>query len=287
MKKLIGLCLIALIAISVRGQTTTGISRDANLTLFSGYDLKQQNISNNGYYDGVYADCPIFKNDRVNFGAWGVYDKSSFQDNMSLYKSITTEYAGGLNTGLYFAPGLGSLYSFYGGLAVGYKYSQQTGNVVKRTYNSEGLQTDQMLLSNLNLNLFKDARWFPRTQLITSWQKPFDAKKTLSENSKPIVIVPAWKNGYYEAIFKESLVDIPLNLSGELLLEPKLGISYCHYDEGLPESRSLIFEIALKKLFHDDFLTVSVQYKDYPGQKTDYFVYGISVNVLKLIQKKQ
>lgn len=287
MKKITILWLVVLLTMSAEAQTTTGLSRDANISLFSGYLLKQQNINCNAYYYGVYADHPIIKGEKWNFGAWGVYDRSSFQDNISRYKSSSSEMMGGLNTGIYLDPKLGSLYSFYGGLGVGYKYGREVGTVNKRNYASEGIQTDQMIVSNVNLNLFRNARWLPRTQLIYVQQIPLSSEKTLSENNQPVIIVPAWKRGFYEITLKQSLVDIPLNLSGELLLEPKLGIAYDHYAAGFPEAYSLIGEIALKRLFSDDFLSFTFQYKSYPGKETNYFVYGLSINVLRIIEKRK
>lgn len=261
------------------------ISRNANLSLFSGYLAKRQNINNYAYYYGAYADYPLFKGTKYNFGVWGVYSSSTFNENLTLYKALTKELAGGFNGGLYLE-GSG-ITSFYGGLAVGYKYSREIGEVNKTKYFSKSRQSDQMIVSNLNLNLFRNiSNWFPRTQLIISGQKPFSSEKFLSENGKPDSIVAEWNKGFYEAYLKQSIVDIPLNLSGELLLEPKLGLAYHHYDAGFPEAISLIGEIALKRLSSDDFLTLSCQYKSYPGKNTNYIVYGISVNILRLLEKK-
>ena len=289
MKKITILWLVVLLTIGagVEAQTTTGLSRNANLSLFSGYLLKQQNINCNAYYYGVYADYPFVRGEKINFGVWGVYDQSNFQDNISRYKSASSEMIVGLNTGIYLDPKLGSLYSFYGGLGVGYKYGREVGTVNKKNYFSEGIQTDKMIVYNVNLNLFRNARWLPRTQLVFSWQTSLNSKKTLSENGHPVVMSQAWNRGYYEITLKQSLVDIPLNLSGDLLLEPKLGISYGHYAEGFPESYSPIVEIAFKRLFHDDFLSFTCQYKSYPGKDTNYFVFGLSFNLLRIVEKRK
>lgn len=266
-------------------QAPASIGREANISFFSGYLLKQQNMNSNARYIGVYADFPLLKTQKFNLGIYGVYDASSFQDNMVRYKSSTSEMAGGLNTGLYFEAR--SIYSFYSGLAVGYKNSQEKGIVNKKNYYSEGKQSDNMIVANLNFNLFRDARWFPRTQLIGNWQMTLDSTHTISENGQASYAINSWDKGFQEITLKQSLVGIPLNLGGDRLLEPKLGIAYHHYNEGYPEAYSLIAEIAFKKLFADDFLTFTFQYKDYPGKKTDYFCYGITVNILRLIEKRR
>ena len=280
------LIVLIIIATATSSVAQNGIARNANVSLFSGYLLKKQNTNNNAYYYGVYTDAPFVKGEKYNFGVWGLYSASEFQDNIAQYKSSTSEMAAGLNTGVYLSSGMNSINSFYGGLAVGYKRAREVGTVNKRRYSSEGTQSDNMAVANLNLNLFREMSFLPRTQLIISLQKPFSSEKILSENSKADTIVSSWRKGYYEATLKQSLVDIPLGLSGELLLEPKLGISYDHYEAGLPDSYSLIGEISLKKLFSDDFLSLNFQYKQYPGKKTDYFVYGITINVLRLLEKK-
>ncbi len=280
------LIVLIIIASATSSVAQNGIARNANVSLFSGYLLKKQNTNNNAYYYGVYTDAPFVKGEKYNFGVWGLYSASEFQDNIAQYKSSTSEMAAGLNTGVYLSSGMNSINSFYGGLAVGYKRAREVGTVNKRRYSSEGTQSDNMAVANLNLNLFREMSFLPRTQLIISLQKPFSSEKILSENSKADTIVSSWRKGYYEATLKQSLVDIPLGLSGELLLEPKLGISYDHYEAGLPDSYSLIGEISLKKLFSDDFLSLNFQYKQYPGKKTDYFVYGITINVLRLLEKK-
>lgn len=281
------LIVLIVVASAASSVAQNGIARNANVSLFSGYLLKKQNTNNNAYYYGVYADCPIAKGEKYNFGVWGLYSASEFQDNIAQYQSSTSEMAAGLNTGIYLSSGMNSINSFYGGLAVGYKRAREVGTVNKRKYSSEGTQSDNMAVANLNLNLFREMmRFFPRTQLMMSLQKPFSSEKILSENSGTDKIVSSWRKGYYEATLKQSLVDIPLSLSGELLLEPKLGISYDHYEAGFPDSYSLIGELSLKKLFSDDFLSLTCQYKQYPGKQTDYIVYGVTINVLRLLEKK-
>lgn len=190
----------------------------------------------------------------------------------------------GLNTGLSLSRA--SIYSFYGGLAVGYKNIRDVGSVSRKKYRSEGIQTDQLVVANINLNLFKDARWLPRTQLVFDLQKPFSSEKTLSENGNANIRADSWEKGYYVATLKQSLVDIPLNLSGDLLLQPKVGVAYSRYDAGYPESYAIIGEISLKNLFQDDMISLQCQYKKYPGKNADYIVYGISINVIRIFERK-
>ena len=285
MKNKIILWLIVLTAISSVEAQTASIGRDANVSLFSGYLLKTQNTNNNAYYYGIYADYPIIKKKKFNLGIWGVYDASNFQDNIAPYQSSTSEMAGGLNTGLYLAP-LYSLKTYYFGFAAGYKNSREIGIVDKKDYYSEGKQSDNMIVANLNLNRYRKAKWLPRTQVIANWQESFSSSKTVSENSLADTIADHWNRGFYEMTLKQSLVSIPLGIRGDRLLEPKLGATYHHYQAGNPTAISLIGEISLHKLFADDFLSVTFQYKHYTEGNTDYMVYGVSVNLLRLIQKK-
>jgi len=106
------------------------ISRNANVSLFGGYLAKQQNINNNAYYYGCYADYPLVKGTKYNLGVWGVASSSTFNENLTLHKALTKDLAAGLNSGVYLEGN--GITSFYGGLAVGYKYSQETGKVKKR-----------------------------------------------------------------------------------------------------------------------------------------------------------
>lgn len=289
MKKIILLWLVVVSTMSAEAQAPVSIGRTANISLFSGYIQKHENINCNADYYGIYADYPIFTSKlsakELNFGAWGVYDVSSFRDNMSRYKNSSSEIAGGLNTGLYFSST--SIKSYYTGLAVGYKNSQETGVIDKKNYYSESVQSDQMIVVYLNFNQYRDARWLTRMQFMTNWQYVFNSSKTVSENHNASIVIDPWNKGYYEFILKQSLVGIPLNLSADRLLEPKLGIAYHRYMAGYPEAISLIGELSLKKLFADDFMSLTFQYKKYPGKKIDYFCYGISLNVLRLIEKRQ
>lgn len=284
MKQILILVFIVVLATDLSAQN--GIARNANASLFSGYLLKKQNTNSNAYWYGVYVDAPFAKSEKYNFGIFGLYSASEFQDNIAQYKSTTSEMAAGLNAGIYLSSGMSSLNSFYGGVAVGYKRAREIGTVNKRRYSSEGTQSDNMAIANINLNLFREMPFLPRTQLIMSLQKPFSSEKLLSENSGTDKIVSSWRKGYYDITFKQSLWEFPVSRSAELLAQPKLGFSYDHYEAGFPNSFSLIGEISLKKLFSDDFLSLTCQYKTYPGKETDYIVYGVTVNVLRLLEKK-
>ena len=261
------------------------ISRNANFSLFAGHIAKQQNLNNYGDYVGAYVDHPIFTGPVKNLGVWGAYSVSTFNENLTLYKALTKDLVGGLNGGLYLSGN--GITSFYGGLAVGYKYSQEIGKVNKTNYFSESKQSDQMIVGNLNLNRFRNlSNWFPRTQVLIIGQMSINSKKTLSEYGRADSTVANWNKGFQEIYLKQSLVDIPLNLSGELLLEPKFGLAYHHYDAGLPNAISFIGELSLKKLFSDDFLSLTFQYKMYPGKNTDYLNIGLAVNIWRLFENK-
>ena len=140
---------------------------------------------------------------------------------------------------------------------------------------------------SLNFNSFRDALFFPRTQFIGNWQSVLNSSKKISENHLAEYATNSWDKGFYELTLKQSIVDVPLNLSGDRLFEPKLGIAYHRYEAGYPEAISLIGELSLKKLFADDFMLLTFQYKKYPGKKIDYLCYGITVNIMRIIEKRR
>ena len=281
MKKNIFICLLFALTVSATAQNS--LSRDANVSVFGGYSFKIQNTNNNGQYGGIYADCPIGKDSLWNIGVWGLYSHFSFKDNLVFYKSQTSEMAGGLNGGYYkenFLP----RYAFYGGLAVGYKYSREIGRVDKVDYSSEGLQTDNLVVAYLNLNLNKVVQYglFPRTQLVVNWQEPFLSDKTLSENNLASKTDTVWNKGYCEVTLKQSICDILISSRNKIFAQPKLGFSSAIYKKGFPTSVGALAEISLKRGLDDDFFSVYCMVKDYPGKKTDNIIIGFSLNLMRL-----
>ncbi len=268
-------------------QTPTPIGRHANLSLFSGYFAKRQNTNNNGYWLGAYGDLPFFRsqNEKFNFGLWGLYAHSKWGDNLAQYDATTNDFAFGLNGG-YYSEYLSPFHAFYIGAGIGCKYSNEIGKVEKKKYFSEGKQEDFALVGNINLNLLKSSgyhpRLFPRTQLVISGQMSLSAKKNLSENGKADTIADAWKKNYAEITLKQSLVDIPLNYSGSVFLQPKLGVQYDHFQAGDPYAYAYLVEIAFHKESADDFLSLVFMQKFYPGDK-DYLFVMLNINILKLI----
>ena len=268
------------------------MSRDANLSLFSGYFAKRQNTNNNGYWLGAYGDLPLFRSpaEKWNFGIWGVYAHSNWTDNLAQYQAKTNEFALGFNGG-YYSEYFSFSHAFYGGLAIGYKNSRETGQVETKKYHSLGRQIDHLIVGNLNLNLMKISgyrpRLLPRTQLTLAGQISVSAQKTLSENDKPAEAVEYWEKNYGEITLKQSVVDISLNRAGSVFLQPKIGVQYSHYQAGDPDVYSYLAELAFHKAAADDFLSLTFAQKFYPGakeQKKDYLFIMININMLKLIK---
>lgn len=264
------------------------ISRNANLSVFTGYFAKRQNTNNNGYWVGAYGDLPLYRSSRenFNFGIWGLYAHSKWTDNLAQYSAVINDYALGFNGG-YYDEFFSFAHAFYGGIAIGYKYSSEIGQVEKRDYTSIGQQRDHILTGNINLNLLKSSgyhpRFLPRTQLIFSGQISLNAQKVLSENDKPEREVDCWNKNYYEITLKQSIVDISLNRLESVFLQPKIGVQYSHYVAGDPDVYSYFAEIAFHKVGADDFLSLTFSQKFYPGTKDLLFIM-LNLNILKLIK---
>lgn len=284
--KVLALVVIMILPLAIRAQSPTPIGRNSNLTIFSGYFAKRQNTNNNGYWVGAYGDFPVYRStaESWNLGFWGLYVHSQWIDNLNCYKSNTNDLAIGFNGG-YYGEFFSNIHSFYGGFALGYKYSREIGKVEKKKYYSDSQQDDQALVANINLNLMKVSGYrpklFPRSQLILSCQIPFSANKNISENGVTSFTVDPWNKSYYEATLKQSLVDIPLNYLQSVFLQPKIGIQYSHYEAGDPNAYAWSVELAFHKAAADDFLSLSLMQKFYPGQK-DYIFLMINLNLLKL-----
>lgn len=253
------------------------ISRYANFSVFGGYGAQQENIGNNFHFVGAYADYPFFRGPIFNFGIFGVYSTSTFKNNLSLYSAITNEAAGGLNTGVYLEGN--GITSFYGGIGVGYKFSQETGRINKTTYWSKSVQSDHLIVANVNLNIYRETIGIPRIQFIGSTQRPISSEKFLSENGRADSTVGTWIKGSLDLTALISAVDLPLNLSGELRLQPKFGFAYHHYNDGIANAISLIGAISVRKLFLDDIGTLFFQYKMYNGGEKNYFTIGANFNL--------
>ncbi len=274
------------LAFSGLAQSPTPISRQANLSVFSGYFAKRQNTNNNGHWLGVYGDIPLYRSPAENWNVslYGLYVQSQWTDNLGPYSAKTRDFAAGLSTG-YYSEFFSFTHAFYGALALGYKNSRETGEVKKKKYNSLGKQRDHLLTGSLNLNLIKYSgfrpRLLPRTQLVFSWQTPLNAEKTLSANGEPANIVNTWNKGYQEIALKQSLVDIPLGYAQNYFLQPKIGYQYSHYQAGVNKNaHAPLFELALHKDGQDDFFTVTVMQK-FNGQSDNFFIY-CSINLLKI-----
>lgn len=271
-----------------KGQSPSPIGKDANLVLYAGYFAKRQNTNNNGYWLGSYADIPLVKSytGQWNMSAWANYAHSYWTDNMAQYDSKTDDLSIGLGTG-YYGENFSYTHSFYGGLAIGYKHSQEEGGMDSRKYKSFSIQRDDMLSTSLNLNLIKYSGFrpyfLPRTQLIINGQIPLLSHKKLSENNGHWKEVKPWNKGMCEITLKESIADIPLGYDYASFLQPKVGLHYSHYSAGDPNVYAFSLEFSFHRAGKDDFLSISWMQKFHPDK--DIGIIMMHLNVLKLNNK--
>lgn len=291
MRKLITLILLMTLSLATLAQSPQPMSRFANLSLFTGYFAKQQNSNENGSWLGAYGDIPLYRSpsERWNISLWGVYSKSEWTNNMAPYKSHSQDIALGLSTG-YYNEFFSYKHSLYSGFAVGYKNSQENGEVQKRSYHAVSSQRDDFLVGSMNLNLIKFSGYhyylLPRMQLIVNGQKSLQAKKTWQENDKPDTLVQAWNKGFIETTLKLSLVDIPVNQRQSVFLQPKIGGQFSHYFDGQDRNAyGPLIELALHKAGNDDFLSLTLMHK-HQGEGNDYLFVMLNANLLKIFQKK-
>ncbi len=285
MRKLILIILLlAALPLLMLAQSPSTIGRNANLSIFAGYYAQRQNSNSNGNWIGVYGDVPLYRSasESWNFGIWGLYAKSKWTNNLGPYTSTSNDFALGFNGG-YYSEFFSYKHNFYSGLAIGYKRSKEIGIVEKRHYQSEGHQTDDMIVGNINLNLMKYSGYrphlLPRTQLILIGQSSLHASKVLSENDSLFKTISPWDKGYVELIFKQSIFDIPLGYAQSYFLQPKVGAQYSRYQAGDPNAYAYLVELSLHKAYTDDLLSITFMQKFSPGK--DYLFIMLNVNLLK------
>jgi len=266
--------------ITTNAVSQSSIPRYWNAIPFMGGGFKQQNTNNNFVYGGVYLDYPFVKSQNWNFGVWGNANRSWFNENLTQYKSTQTETSFGFNTGYYSGFGLTS--SVYASISAGIKFLENEGIVNGTNFTSDGHQNDQLVCIGLNYNQYKRLGYF-RTQIIVNAQKVLNSQKTLSENQGMREAVESWNNGLFEAIIKQSLSDIPFMQNTSI--EPKIGFGYHRYFDGAYDAYSTIIELAFKKPASDDYLTLSAECKNIPGQKANIFLFGLTFNPPRLFKK--
>lgn len=292
MKKIFFLFLpiiLLLVNLPTRAQGVSPISKDANLSLFSGYFAKQQNANNKGYWYGAYGDMPLIKSQENdwNLGLYGLYAKSVWMDNLAPYRASTDAVSLGLNTG-YYNEYFSYRHTMYLGFSLGYKYLQEVGEVDKLDYKSRSVQQDHGLAGSVNFNLLKYSgyheRLFPRLQVIFTAEKYFKTIKVLNENETVNIKTVPWQKDYYEVMLKQSIADIPTSYTSAVFIQPKIGVQYSHYMAGDPDSYGLLLELSLHKEHQDDFLSVSVMQK-WNSSGDAIYIAMISMNLMKFTNK--
>jgi hypothetical protein len=267
-------------------QSVSPISRDANISLFSGYFAKKQNTNNNGYWYGAYSDIPIHKSasQAWNISLYGLYAKSNWIDNLAPYTSNTDAFSLGINTG-YYDEYFSYIHTIYLGFSLGYKYLQEIGETNKPNYMSESIKQDHGIMGSVNFNLLKYSGYheylFPRLQLIFTAEKYFNSLKVLNENNSGNVKINHWNKNYYEIILKQSIVDIPLSYMQTMFLQPKLGFQYGQSTDNTVYAA--ILECSLHREYKDDFLSVSIIQK-WNSSGDIFYIAMINLNLLKLIK---
>lgn len=285
MKKIIASFLLFFLLGNSWAQGPSPIGKDANIVGYAGYFAKRQNTNNNGNWLGVYADLPLFKSTMgdVNLGLWTNYSHSYWTDNLAQYESKSQDFSLGLLTG-YYGENFSYTHSFFGGLALGYKHSKETGVTDTKKYGSTGIQKDDLLVGTINLNLIKYSGFrmylLPRTQLVFNFQTSLSSFKELSENEQKFRQVEAWDKASLDISLKQSIVDIALGYEYSTFLQPKVGIQYFHYTAGERDVFGTILEISLHHVYRDDFLSIIWMQKFHA--KHDLGIFMVSLNLLKL-----
>ncbi|MGE5425981.1 MAG: hypothetical protein ACM3PZ_02820 [Bacillota bacterium] len=281
------LCIVG--SLRASGQATPMQWRHSNLVLFAGQFSEVDSSIIRGGWKGVYADVALFRSadEAFNLGLWGLYSRPKWENTEDKFKSTAHEVAFGL-TGGYYDDIVGFVHALYIGGAIGYKHISEKG-IWQSATRDQSLQNDDLVIGILNLNLLKHdygmTRWLPRTQLIITHQAPQKSARETIINKKRTETAP-WDKTSTDILFKQSIYDIPL--SYELFLQPKIGFQYSRYSG--PDAKAWIIEAGIRKIYADDFFTLSYMAKkdipEKPGYqpRTLHFLMG-SVNLIALFKK--
>ena len=289
MRKLI---LLAFVVVATASLAFSQQFRDnANISLFTGDYVAQQNTNNRGYWYGMYADfMPIKTPAGLNFGFCGVASHVEFESNNTLnsYNGSSSTFGGGIAAGKY-VEYFSQKYAGYFGGNIMIKNSQDEG--IGKSIQQDGKlgtydmkQEDIMLSIEVNLNFLKTfgvyEGLFSRSQFEAGYQKPLKTEKTSFWNKTLIQESMLWNKAAFNARFKQSICQI-----GRLntLLEPKVMVGYYYYLGDDSQWITYGPEIALKKRGWDDFLSiyffVKQQVGNYqPNLNSTQFVLGLNFN---------
>ena len=283
MKKLILIpILIFGLFIGARGQDD--FQSRVNISLFAGGAVQTSNANNWGRYEGFYVDgAPIVSFDEQwRFGLFATANWSKYEGYSSYYENKRFEYAGGLNFGWY-KEYLSPKFNFFAGQNLGVKSGSECDAQLLSAGIYHGSQQDLFIIGNTNLNLLKayNDHYFPRMQLLFSWQAMTGATKQAFWNEAPIPNAVSWNKSYLELVFKQTF----FSLGDKVRFDLKMIGGYDHYAKGDPEGYIFGGEASLHRLGHDDILSVYLEYKANSRFDQNFVAGGISFNFMEMLKK--
>jgi len=229
--------IIALLCIVVAhptlGQESTG-GYKGNFNIvpyFYGHGL-QQNLHNNGWGIGTYADYSTKLSGAWRIGGYANISRGGSRDNVSHYTSRSGNYGAGAVISNY-QPGFSMNYQLFWSAGIGIKYNTDHGESSFSYGQYSGDQKTWLLSFSANFNLQKksETKFCPRTELWFNWQRPISAKKDATWNGKAIKISP-WNKEYIQLQIKNSFWNF---LVEGVYISPEL-IGVYSYDSGSAES---------------------------------------------------
>ena len=171
-------------------------------------------------------------------------------------------------------------YSLYSELSLGADYSKDNGenHSIRGKYRKEA--TDSRLNLNLNANLFKDdmmtrITWFNRMQVEAIFKKNIYSKEQKSWDGIP-VDGPLWNNGYFDFIFRQSVLSLPGGKN--FYISPKMTLGYEHQYGDSKDFLSLGVGLGFHQRNQDDWLKLEGSYKKDLGTNRGLFVLSLSLN---------
>ena len=267
MKKLILFVVLLCGSLAASAQYYAMFKDRWNIVGYGGYFFNQQNINENGKYGGVYADYYFLKTlTGFNLGISANATWLGFTQNLSKYDGKGVEVGSRIVAG-YFSEYFSYTHQAFFGVSAGIKYGRDEGeSTLGGKFNM--MQEDWSFFGSLDADFLKawgkHENLFPRSQLILNFQAPFRSNREALWDEKPIVS-EIWGKGYYEVIFKQTIVSWPW--SNSFNCDFKLTGLYHHERHGTFDSFGGGIEVALHKKYKDDFITISLSDR-YNGYST-------------------
>ena len=282
MKRII---LLFMIALALAGTSQAQFRDRSNVVLFGGYLQETENRQNVGEFSGLYLDYLAIKSpgNGWSLGPYAIASQSSFYDEPGNYYGHNWEAGAGAVLGYYNS--LNGLWQIFAGSSLGLKYAWDNGSAQADFGDYLGRQRDLFLYGNLNFNLLKGGAaplLLPRTQLVLTFQKPIYSYKEAYWKGQAISS-EVWNKSYFEAIIRQSLLNIKMGKLGGLFMSPK-AVGLYSYSLG---NRETCFgfggEISLHRPYKDDFLALYGLYKI--GSLKNVIVIGANLNIASIFLK--